>query len=78
MYVIRPFSFENEQAEAVKVSGDRYRAMLNEFLFTKIKTKILATFGLNRTALRDTQPKLHSMLCALFLKIALSAAEMGK
>ena len=31
--------FENEQAEAVTVNGDRYRAMLNEFLFTKIAEK---------------------------------------
>ena len=28
---------ENEQEEAVTGNGDRYRAMLNEFLFTKIK-----------------------------------------
>ena len=31
------FFFENEQGEAVTVTGDRYRAMLNEFLFTKIE-----------------------------------------
>ena len=31
------FFFENEQGEAVTVNGDRYRAMLNEILFTKIK-----------------------------------------
>ena len=35
--IIGPFFFENEQAEEVTVNGDRYRAMLNEFLFTKIK-----------------------------------------
>ena len=29
--------FENEQGEAVIVNGDRYRAMLNEFFFTKIE-----------------------------------------
>ena len=28
---------ENEQGEALTVNGDRYRAMLNEFLFTKIE-----------------------------------------
>ena len=33
--IIEPFFFEKEQAEAVTVNGDRYRAMLNEFLFTK-------------------------------------------
>ena len=34
------------------------------------------TFDFNWTALRATQPKLHSMFCALFLKIALSAVEL--
>ena len=29
--------FENEQGDAVTVNGDRYRAMLNEFLFTIIE-----------------------------------------
>ena len=33
-------------------------------------------FGFNRMALRATQPKLHSMFCALFLNIALSAAYL--
>ena len=42
----------------------------------KLKRRILATFGFNRTALRATQPKLHSMFCPMFLKIALSAAEL--
>ena len=68
--------FENEQGEAVRVNGDRYGVMLNEFLFTKLKRRILATFGFNRTAIRPTQPKEHSMFCVLFLKIALSAAEL--
>ena len=44
----------------------------------KFKRRILATFGFNRTALRATQPKQHSMFCALFLKIELSAAELIK
>ena len=35
--IIGPFFFEKEQGEAVKVNGDRYRTMLNEFLFTKIE-----------------------------------------
>ena len=46
------------------------------FCSQKLKRRILATFGFNRTALRAKQPKLHSMFCALFLKIALSAAEL--
>ena len=37
---------------------------------------MLATFGFNRTALRATPPKLHWIFRALFLKIALSAAEL--
>ena len=40
--IIWPFFYENEQAEAVSVNGDRYRAMLNEFLFTKIEEKDIA------------------------------------
>ena len=35
--IIGPFFFENEQGEAVTVNGDRYWAMLNEVLFTKIE-----------------------------------------
>ena len=46
------------------------------FCSQKVKRRILSTFDLNRTALRATQPKLHSMFCALFLKIVLSAAEL--
>ena len=34
--IIGTFFFENEQEEAVTVNTDRYRAMLNEFLFAKI------------------------------------------
>ena len=33
------FFFENDREAAVTVNGDRYRAMLNEFLFTKIEEK---------------------------------------
>ena len=49
---------------------------LMNFCSQKLKRRILATFSFNRTALRATQPKLLSMFCALFLKIALSAAEL--
>ena len=68
--IIEPFFFENEQGEAVTVNGDCYRALLNEFLFTQIEKEDIVTFGFN------TQPKLHSKFCALFLKIALSATEL--
>ena len=46
------------------------------FVHKKLKRRILAAHDFNRTALRATQPKLHSMFCALFLKTALSAAEL--
>ena len=42
----------------------------------KLKRRMLATFDFNRMALAGIQSKLHSMLCALFLKIALSAAKL--
>ena len=71
--IMEPLFFENEQGEAVTVNGDLYWAMLNEFLFTKIEDEDI---GNKRTALRATQPKLHSMFCALLLKIALSAAKL--
>ena len=35
--IIVPFLFKKEQGEAVTFNGDCYRAMLNEFLFTKIE-----------------------------------------
>ena len=43
---------------------------------SQLKRRILATFGLNRTALCATQPKLNSVFSSLFLKIALLAAEL--
>ena len=46
------------------------------FCLQKLKRRILVTFGFNRTALSATQPNLHSMFCALFLKIALLVAEL--
>ena len=51
--IIGPFFIENEQGVTITVNGNRYRAMLNEFFCSqKCKSKILATFGFNRTALR--------------------------
>ena len=65
------------QVEAVRVNGDRYWAMLNEFLFTIIEEEDFDNVWLHyTTALRATQPKLHQMFQALFLNIALSAADL--
>ena len=46
------------------------------FCLQKLKRRILTTFSFHKTALRETHPKLHSMFCVLFLKIALSASEL--
>ena len=35
--IIKSFFLENEQEEAVTINGNRHRAMLNKFLFTKIE-----------------------------------------
>ena len=35
--IIGPFFFENKQGVAVTVNFDHYRAILNEFLFTKVE-----------------------------------------
>ena len=53
---IGPFFIENEQGEDVTVNGDRYRAMLNEFLFTKIEEENIGNiwFQQDRMALRAT------------------------
>ena len=55
--------FENEQGKAVKSTA------------IVIGRRILSTFGFNRTALHATQPKLQSVCCDLFLKIALSVVK---
>ena len=73
--IIGTFFFENEQGEAVTVNGDRYRGILNEFLFTKIRKEDIDNkwFQLDCATCHTA---LHSMFCALFLKIALSAAGL--
>ena len=48
--------FENKQGATVTVNGERYRAMLNEFLFPKIEEDGMTTFGFNKTRPLATQP----------------------
>jgi len=57
--VIGPFFFENEQGAAVTVNGERYRAMLNEFLLPKFEKEDTGGFGFNRMAHLVTQPTLN-------------------
>ena len=68
--------FFSKEKEAVTVNGDRYRALLNEYLFTKSEEEDIDNIWFQGTPLRATQPKLHLMFCVLFLKIALSVAEL--
>ena len=46
--MIGPFCFENQQGEAVTVNGDRYRAMLNEFLFKEIEEEDISNIWFQR------------------------------
>ena len=48
--------------------------MLNELLFTKIEEEDIGNIRFQQDG--TTQPKLHPMFCALFLKIVLSTAEL--
>ena len=46
--IIEPFFFEIEQGETITVNGDRYRAILNEFLFTKIEEEDIGNIWLKQ------------------------------
>ena len=58
--IIGPFFFENER-EAITVNGDRFRIMLNEFLFTKIEEEDIGNIWFQQDGATCKQPKLHSM-----------------
>ena len=49
---------------------------MNEFLFTKIEEEDIGNIWFQQDGATYHVPKLHSMFCALFWKIALSAAEL--
>ena len=74
--IIGPFFFENKQGEAIIVNGYRYRAMLNEFLFTKIEEEDIGNIWFQQDAAKCHTAEATPMFCVLFLKIALSAAEL--
>ena len=46
--IIGPFFFERKEGEAFTVNDDRYWAMLNEFLFTKIEEEIIGNIGFHK------------------------------
>ena len=61
------FFFENEQVEAVTVNGDHYRAMLNEFLFTKIKEQDIGNIWFQQDgATCHTAEATLDVLCPVF------------
>ena len=67
--IIGPFFVENDQGEAVTVNGDRYWAMLNEFLFKKIGKEDIGNIWCQQDAARC-----HTAEATLTVK--LSAAEL--
>ena len=72
----RPFFFENEQGEAVTANGDCYRAMLNEFLFTKIEEEDIDNIWFQQDdATCHTAEAILDVLRPVF-KIVLSASEL--
>ena len=61
------FFFENEQEEAVTVNGDRSRAVLNEFLFTKIEKEDIGNISLEKdSATCHTTEATLDILCSVF------------
>ena len=73
---LRYFSSKMSKKRTLKPMAIVIGSYWTHFCSQKLKTRILETFGYNRTALHVTLQKIHSMFCALFLKIALSAAEL--
>ena len=74
--IIGQFFFENKQGEGVTVNRDRYRAMLNEFLFTKIEEEDIGNIWFQQEGATCHIANLHSMFCAMFMKITLSDARL--
>ena len=75
--IIVPFFYENDQGAAVTVNCDRYRVMLNEFLFTKIEEADIGNIWFQQDGAKcNTAEATLDVFCALFLKIALSAPEL--
>jgi len=64
--IIGPFFFENEQGAVVTVNGERYRAMLNEFLLPKFEEEDIC---FNRTTHLATQPTLQSIFAHCLRKL---------
>ena len=72
--IIEIFFFENEQGEAVTANSDHYRAMLNEFLFTKIEEEDVGNIWFQQDGAKcQTAEAILDVLRPVF---ALLAAEL--
>ena len=59
-----------------KVNENRYRAMLKKFLFTKIEEEDIANIWFQQDGPTCHTAEAKLVVCALFVKIALSATEL--
>ena len=65
--IIGPFFFENKQGESITVIGDHYRAMLNEFLSTKIEEEDIGNIWFQQDgATCHTVEATLDVLCPVF------------
>ena len=64
---MRSYFFENEQGKAVTVNDDSYRAMLCEFLFTKIEEEDIDNIWCQQNgATCHTAKSILDVLCPVF------------
>ena len=76
--IIGQFFFENKQREDVTVHGDRYQAMLNEFLFTKIEEEDIGNIWLKQDgAMCHTTKATLDVLRLVFEDRIISRREMS-
>ena len=61
---------------AVTVNGDRYRVILNEFLFTKIEEVDIGNIWFQQDCATCHTAGATLDVCAQFLKILLSSAQL--
>ena len=65
--IIGLFFFENEQGETVAVNGNCYRALLNEFLLTKIEEEDIGNIWFEQNSVAcHTAEAIIDVLCPVF------------
>ena len=68
--------FAIEQGEAVTVNGDRYRAMLNEFLFTKFEEEYIGNIWFQQDGATCTAEATVGVLRPVFEDRIITTAEL--